>query len=532
MPDYSDFQIILDVPTARPALGFHEYARALQQIVEKSTPRFAIGIFGSWGSGKTTLMRQLQSTLNPTTNISVQFSAWRYEKEEHLIVPLLDSVRSAVVHWADLQQGVKVKKAALRVASAVGKATHALLHGFSLKIGLPNAIEASFEANKALERAEQYAAEELAARVPRSFYLASFDSLSDAFNDLRQAGGRRIVVFIDDLDRCLPEGALEVLESMKLFFDIEGFVFVVGLDRAVVEKCIDAKYAKEFLHAANPQDQMQIRGEDYIKKIFQVPFNLAPVSMRQIPEYVESICSDPSLDSEQRADLRQRVQPHLASISTAGVNPRELKRFINSYVVQMKVKPHLDPDAVLALETIRFRSEWKEVQLALLQYRDLFINTVKNPDPRLALNALDPSFDTRIPDSFLAYVAPGSPGERLLLVPSIDEYLYGGEATKSSLGPVFVDLIRDTTNLRISIIRAKSAADLRPVVETVQSLESRMRDSRWGTSASRLADLTASLRQHLMEAPTADRNDDWRVGTMRDIDLLIQQLAALYQSTN
>jgi predicted KAP-like P-loop ATPase len=39
----------------------------------------------------------------------------------------------------------------------------------------------------------------------------------------------KIVIFVDDLDRCLPDNALDVIESMKLFFDLPGFVFVVGL---------------------------------------------------------------------------------------------------------------------------------------------------------------------------------------------------------------------------------------------------------------------------------------------------------------
>lgn len=40
----------------------------------------------------------------------------------------------------------------------------------------------------------------------------------------------RIVTFLDDLDRCTPENALEVLESMKTFFDIEGMIYVIGMD--------------------------------------------------------------------------------------------------------------------------------------------------------------------------------------------------------------------------------------------------------------------------------------------------------------
>ncbi len=55
----------------------------------------------------------------------------------------------------------------------------------------------------------------------------------------------RLVVFVDDLDRCLPEKAVEVLEAIKLFVDAPGCVFVLGLDQAVIARGIEIKY-REF----------------------------------------------------------------------------------------------------------------------------------------------------------------------------------------------------------------------------------------------------------------------------------------------
>jgi hypothetical protein len=77
---------------------------------------------------------------------------------------------------------------------------------------------------------------------PVSFYHASFNAMKEAIREFVAGTDRRIVVFVDDLDRCLPNNAPEVLESMKLFFDLEGFVFVVGLDQSVIERAIELKY--------------------------------------------------------------------------------------------------------------------------------------------------------------------------------------------------------------------------------------------------------------------------------------------------
>ena len=56
----------------------------------------------------------------------------------------------------------------------------------------------------------------------------------------------RLIVFVDDLDRCLPEKAIEVLEAIKLFLEVPGVVFVLGMDREVVERGIEARYGHFF----------------------------------------------------------------------------------------------------------------------------------------------------------------------------------------------------------------------------------------------------------------------------------------------
>jgi KAP family P-loop domain len=145
----------------------------------------------------------------------------------------------------------------------------------------------SFDANKALERARigERIAEE---RVPRSPYHASFRALSDAFESFAGGdSGRRIVVFVDDLDRCLPERALDVLESMKLFFDLDGFVFVVGLDREIVQEVVETKYRRRET-ADGGTGGVRFSGEEYVKKIFQLPFPLAPVPLAELHTFLEA----------------------------------------------------------------------------------------------------------------------------------------------------------------------------------------------------------------------------------------------------
>jgi len=444
-------KLLLDVPSRKPALGFGRTARALAEIIMESSPQFAIGIFGGWGSGKTTLMRAIEERLDSSRVVSVQFSAWRYEKEEHLIVPLLDTIREALVVWGD-EHRTDEGEAAKKTAATIGRVTRSILAGLSLRVGVPHAIELSFDANKALEASREVRRKELDARVPRSFYHASFLALSEAFRAfVGEAADRRIVVFIDDLDRCLPESALQVLESMKLFFDLEGFVFVVGLDQDVVEHVIDLKYGPS--RATTSGDRLtasRVSGAEYVKKIFQLPYRLAPVARDQLEEFLDAAYLEAGLPEEQFLEL-QRVGRHLHYfVGDSSVNPREIKRYVNAYIVQRWINPHLNRDALLTLQTIAFRPDWHAVQDAILAYGQLFINALRDR----TLRGLDPDLERAIPDGFLDYIETYEPGNALLKCEDIERYVHSGEAVRSTQDPRLLAAIRNLGQARGYLVDA------------------------------------------------------------------------------
>ena len=459
-----EYKIILDSPSERPSLGFDQTAVALKDVIEGSTPQFVIGIFGTWGSGKTTLMRAIERKLNSSKSIALQFSAWRYEKEPNLIIPLLDIVREGLIKWAD--QNKELQQKALATASVVGKAVYSLLAGLSLKIGLPNALELSYKANESLAQARDFVEKEKEARVPRSFYHAAFRALGESFKEFLGSaeGPDRLVVFVDDLDRCLPQGALEVLEAMKLFFDLEGFIFVVGLDQGVVERSIDLKYRNESNPAQNSRDgTRQIRGADYIKKIFQVPFSLSPVAITQLDEFLSAVYQESNLPDTQREELKKQVAPHLRYIvENGGVNPREIKRYLNAYTISIKIKPQLERNVMLALQTVAFRRDWESVERGLLSYREIFIDALKRrvlEHDLTAIADLDPTL-TDIPESFFSYVSAPNPGAVLLNAQNLDVHIYSGQATRSSLSTLFLDAIHGVAQLTKHLRDLQSAPTL------------------------------------------------------------------------
>ena len=347
-PDgYVGFKVVLDNPAQDPGLGFADYAAALAEMILHSRAEFAVGIFGGWGSGKTTLMQAVRRRLADDDRVvTVCFNAWRYEKDPHLVIPLLDVLRDTLrdIHKA------RAAPWARDAAVTVGRAGRALLAGLRLSVDAIPGFKIDFEPGKVVE-----AAGKDKSKGPLSFYHAGFALLQKAIADISGGGARRVVIFVDDLDRCLPSSALEMLESMKLLFGTEGCVFVVALDQEIVDKAIAVKYGTA----------AEVNGAEYVKKIFQVPFTLPLPGSSQLSGYLDVIQAAAGFSEAQLADFRDHVQPHFRYLADAGpVNPREVKLLINTYVLQLKVLwprlgDRLDPNIVLALLCMNFRPDWR-----------------------------------------------------------------------------------------------------------------------------------------------------------------------------
>lgn len=454
MSEYESFAVLLDEPSRQPALNVDEISRSLAEIAAHSYPNFAIGVFGSWGAGKTTLMSSIREWLEPNAArrsgnlvrgeddvVTVWFNAWRYEREPHLIVPLLDELRLAIARRAATTEEQKV---ATSVARRLGRAARAILAGVKLRASIPG-VSAEFDPAAAMN---SYDANAELDETIQSFYFAAFSAMRDAVREYTDSG-KRVVIFVDDLDRCLPEKALEVLESMKLFFDQKGFVFVVGLDHDVIVRAIGVRYREGNELDAPATRRGEIAGRDYIKKIFQVPYVLPRVDPDQLDEYYRAVLDEAGFASAQRAHLDEHVLPHLQYLvdDSSSVNPREVKRLINAYILQMKILSSTkfkdpdspDGDVVLALQLMTFRRDWERVYEQLAIDPDL-VRELLN-DPEITTISLG-SDEVVVPASLRSYL--NGPAGSVLGTLSLGAYVSSVESTRTPN----VDLLEAQRDLR------------------------------------------------------------------------------------
>ncbi|HYA82013.1 MAG TPA: P-loop NTPase fold protein [Candidatus Bathyarchaeia archaeon] len=245
-------KIITDEPTEDDALDFNKYSQKLADIIANSTPRFAIGVFGGWGTGKTSLMQMTKKILDDNSKIvTVWFDAWRYEREQNVaVIPFLRTIKLTIDasekskegKWQGVKNGIKRSAAAFLTST---KITYGIKDVVSAETDLGNVADSlKGDGTVGDDRGNIY------------YYVTQF--IEKALKDLREDDTNyRIVVFIDDLDRCSPDRALEVLESIKSFFDIEGIVYVIGMDSETINFLVKKKYGEE----------SAVKGLDYLQKI-------------------------------------------------------------------------------------------------------------------------------------------------------------------------------------------------------------------------------------------------------------------------
>jgi len=534
--------ILLDSPAVEPVLGFQPIARALATLIQTSEPQFAIGVFGSWGCGKSTLLEAIDGEISRDHAVVVKFNAWRYEREPHLILPLLDTIRDALASWAS--DHLEGESQATSMARRIGTVVRALARGFSAQIGMPGAVTLSFDTSRALDALPT--SSEDVAKDPQSLYFAAFQELSGAFHEIRTANFSRIVVFVDDLDRCLPTSALTVLESMKLFFDMPGFVFVVGLDERVVEQAVWSKFAAQPNASVVPSVKGQVE-QEYVKKIFQVPYTMPTMVPGQLRELLDWMDNHGEMSQPQRYDLRNRVRRYLRYVAVEGkINPREIKRFVNAYTLQRMIRPDLNPNTVLALQTLDFRRDWEETSDLLLSEPDVFADALRQyreEDPR-AFENLWPELAV-LPPELAAYLRSNEAAS--LTRPDLERYLSSLHSTRGTL-PWLHDAIRDVGRLR-QVLRdvpttlrfgsedaVHTAEELRAVIARLDRYETEAGEKWTGLSAyvQRLTELCTALKP-TSDGPdtetTLDQVETWRTEAQRTVDALHQELRLIRRSS-
>ena len=335
MSDLISPRIIPDLPLSTGDAGiafrFDEYAKTFARLIaerQNETP-IAIGISGRWGSGKSTLLETIKGHLDSTEHLdhnlsqltfvnpddhasqfrrcrTVWFNAWKYSDEDELLVALLRVILQR------MESDSYISKMRAKIASPFfprRDVINTILSWFSfktpfgdMKLNTGAPIETTFA--KKIAFSDQFNEEFVrlcAIWAQRDLNAKKIESKKGV-----------VVIFIDDLDRCLPEKTVQILEAIKLFLNTEGFAFVLAADEEMIRRAVEAHYERSKI-----KDQ---RASDYLEKIFQVRFPLPDLTSEQVQSYIKQHLDPKDELLNQKFDL---------ITAAADMNPRQIKTLLN-----------------------------------------------------------------------------------------------------------------------------------------------------------------------------------------------------------
>ena len=184
-----------------------------------------------------------------------------------------------------------------------------------------------------------------------------------------------VVIFIDDLDRCMPERVIETLEAIKLFLSVPNTAFVIGADERIIKHSISMHLKLHTLNSDSDylQDSKQIV-TDYIEKLIQIPYRLPKLSLSEIETYNNLLFCKTQLEEDdfkivyddyqsfKQSDfysaysyghIKEKInfddKPSLSSLLNLSHsmsqmittilkgNPRQTKRFLNTFILRTKL---------------------------------------------------------------------------------------------------------------------------------------------------------------------------------------------------
>lgn len=374
-----------DTETDIDFLNYSEVAELVAEMIERQDLLpLSLGIFGTWGTGKSTTLKLVKSELarKPDAYLIIDFDAWLYQDFDDARAALMSVIAKALIDASPPGLLEKAKGLYKRVnklrflglaaeggAAAMGLPTFGFLARGIEAVADTIAGAGDEDDVKALTDAGNEAREkskDLIEKAEKRSPPEEITGFRREFDEVLHGLDKTLIVFIDNLDRCLPRNAIHTLEAIRLFLFMPKTAFVIAADEDMIRHAVAQ-------HFRNPSERLIA---DYLDKLIQVPVRVPRAGVQEVRAYtfllfvtaagtekekVETLraflleqlqlswkpdsgftvddvlkilgkAADNSLRSS--LEMADRMAPLLALSARVQGNPRIIKRMLN--VVQMR----------------------------------------------------------------------------------------------------------------------------------------------------------------------------------------------------
>ncbi len=386
--------ILSDNETKVDLLNNEAIAKTIVSLVRESKDQpISIGIHGDWGAGKSSILEMVEDEMKKSASDSgekyscIRFNGWRHQGFEDSKVALMSSIVSELEKKEKLgsKAGEILKKLWkninwMSIAKTTGKAALGIATGTAPITLLSSAMDV-LKATVTTKEGINGAIDSIGAYLKESKITEDtssnkeFAELEENFAKLLEdANIDKLVVLIDDLDRCLPDVAINTLEAVRLFVFTEKTAFVIAADESMIRYAVKKHFPDAISeNKINAGDTFANR---YLEKLIQIPFRIPALGEVEAGIYimllmVGSVLSDENTNYQKlREEGLSRIRKpwnvksltvddvkgilgtdyekssnevliatqicHLLAQNTDG-NPRKIKRFINMLLLRYEI---------------------------------------------------------------------------------------------------------------------------------------------------------------------------------------------------
>ena len=307
---------------------------------EATTPPVTLAIYGPWGSGKTSVMQLLKSELSEKRRyVNIWFNAWRYHRESQLVGALLHQivteirkntgtrarlillferllskpwlltgvVASALVLAASIFLLKQIIWSSLVAGSdAIANFNDGAMAGSALGSVLGSAVIWQ-QIVVPLLKVFKFDPSVLLRKQTSQKRLEFIGEFSKEFERVtaKMPQNRRLVIFVDDLDRCPPDRVADVLETINMLTEASYCYFILGLDPEIVRTAVEVKYAPLIAHLKQSGKDTDGFGADFLEKLVTVAVHVPK------PNTMEAQLLDPlGIQPDQVKESRRIAMRH------------------------------------------------------------------------------------------------------------------------------------------------------------------------------------------------------------------------------
>lgn len=386
--------ILSDNETKFDLLNNEAIAKTVVNLIKESNNQpISIGIHGDWGAGKSSILEMIEDLFNHTDKddgkkyCCIRFNGWKHQGFEDSKIALMSAIVSELTAKENLQETAKeilgklwkninwmtVAKTAGKTALGIATGTAPIAVLSSVRDMLKSTVTTQEGIANAIDVIGGYLKESKITEDTSS--NTEFTEFHKNYKELlEKANIKKLVVLIDDLDRCLPDVAINTLEAVRLFMFTGETAFVVAADESMIRYAVK-KHFPDVVDENKYNVGIEFSNK-YLEKLIQVPFRIPALGEVEACNYIMLLMVGSVLSEENtnykalRSEGISRIKKpwdvryftvsdvqkilkddyakasnetliatqigHLLSHNTDG-NPRKIKRFINMLLLRFEI---------------------------------------------------------------------------------------------------------------------------------------------------------------------------------------------------